>query len=83
MSHEVSHLCCRNCDVKHVLGEFDIGEMVIVIEGKHAGARGKVVSWTQYGCPIRYRVEFDGYIPDPEWPSFKRENFHLCELVKG
>jgi hypothetical protein len=75
---------CNECGAVHPVFEFDVGDLVLVTEGKHAGARGEVVSWTQYGCPIRYEVRFPtGYVLNAAFPGLDKEGFSPCELAKG
>ena len=82
-----SALPCDKCGEHHLLNEFDpkANEAVVVVSGKHAGARGNVISWSQYGCPVYYRVEFrNGYLVEPKYPDIKqRDNFAPCELLKA
>lgn len=74
---------CNECGVVHQVGELKIGDQVLVTEGKYAGCRGEVVSWTQYGQPIQYRVKFpSGYMLNAAFPSLDKAYFSPCQLVR-
>ena len=69
-----SKLACTSpaCGIKHKLDEFPIGSWVFVKnpDNKFFTWKGKVAEWSQYNCPVYYRVEF----------GVNRENFDPCEL---
>ncbi len=74
---------CRECGVRHELGEFPVASFayttIAKTDGKvpiPAGARVFVREWSQYGGPIYYRVHLDGQ------PNV-RENYSPCELEKS
>jgi hypothetical protein len=82
----VSEKPCSICGERHKLGEFNVGSEVRVlvpIREIACGAIGKVDSWSQYGGPIYYRVEFparddrEGVTGITRGP---RENFAPCQL---
>lgn len=81
---EYSELPCRACKQHHPLGEYAIGVCVRVVEGHPLGGLvGRVLSWSQYGGPIYYRVQFDKgalLALDPAAPS-DRANLDPCALV--
>lgn len=78
-----SEQACRQCGVHHRLDEFRLRSLVIVVSGPHAGARGVVHGWSQYGQSISYRIAFEFYVPDVSRPDVKRVNFAPCELMPG
>lgn len=63
-----------SCGIKHVLDEFPTDSWVLVKNPRNKlfGWIGQVHSWSQYNCPVYYRVQF----------GVNRESFDPCELQK-
>lgn len=76
MNPDLSKKACTQptCGIKHVLDEFPIASWVFVtnVDSPFFGWIGQVDSWSQYGCPICYRVSF----------GVNRTNFDPCDLRK-
>ena len=58
----LSRLACTvpSCGIKHILGEFEIDSWVLVQNSNSPffAWKGRVISWSQHGCPISYRIAF-------------------------
>jgi len=63
-----SELPCRDCGWRHQLDAFKPLERVEIVE---LGVVGIVLEWSQYGCPVYVRVQFENDV---------RRNFSPCEL---
>lgn len=88
---KLSELPCWTCNLRHVIGQFKIGELVTALVARNVrhtladgddisvGEFGQVIEWSQYGCPLYYRVVFPR--GSNEWP--RKASFDPCQLASA